>query len=307
MFPYRDGALTLLASILKEGYLRIALGGDSVLHRSRGIPEGSKLGPACLLLLPNTLISRLRQANCGVAMSGWVPAAWASHKWTGQGVPNQAEAAILARRVANQETLPSTCPQSSRHLWKQLARGLWICDPHRIPVLFISRWWSSVSRFQSGWGCAVLSIVADWVHDVKASLHLGSNTTVVQGFSGSTEGPTFLAQPVFFPCRPPALPAPLMQVSSHKWLRLRWSVSGEWMHHGMVPVAACSSTVDLLCSFMNSYRVPLAVVAVLFELKVEATLRFGRWLWGLSPGVQCFFDYYIRELRKAASWRKALE
>jgi len=69
VFPYRDGALTLLASILKEGYLRIALGGDSVLHRSRGIPEGSKF------LLPNTLISRLRQANCGVAMSGWVPAA----------------------------------------------------------------------------------------------------------------------------------------------------------------------------------------------------------------------------------------
>ena len=66
-----------------------------------------------------------------------------------------------------------------------------------------------------------------WAHDVKASLHLGSNTTVVQGFSGSTEGPTFLAQPVFFPCRPPALPAPLMQGSSHKWLRLRWSVSGE--------------------------------------------------------------------------------
>ena len=117
----------MLASILKEDYWRITLSGDSVVHRSHGIPEGSKLGPPCFNLLPNTLISRLRPANCGVATSGWVPAAWASHKWTGQGVPNQAEAAILARRVANQETLPSTCPQSSRHLWKQLARGLWIC------------------------------------------------------------------------------------------------------------------------------------------------------------------------------------
>ena len=84
-------------------------------------------------------------------------------------------------------------------------------------------------------------------------------------------------------------------------------MDGEWMHHAMVTVAACSSMVNLLRSFMDSFRVPLAVVAVLFELKVEATLRFGRWLWGLSPGVQCFFDYYIRELRKAASWRKALE
>ena len=77
---------------------------------------------------------------------------------------------------------------------------------------------------------------------------LGSSKTVVQGFSGSTETPTFLAQPVFFPCRPPALPAPLMQVSSHKWLGLRWSDSGGWMHHAMVTVAACSSMVNLLCS-----------------------------------------------------------
>ena len=86
----RDGALALLASILKEDFWRITLSGDSVVHRSHGIPEGSKFGPACFNLIPNTLISRLRQANCGVATSGWVPAVWASHKWTGRGVPNQA-------------------------------------------------------------------------------------------------------------------------------------------------------------------------------------------------------------------------
>lgn len=89
--------------------------------------------------------------------------------------------------------------------------------------------------------------------------------------------------------------------SSHQCFGLRWSVSGEWMHHAMVTVAACSSMmVNLLCSFMDSYRVPLAVVAVLFELKVEATLRFGRWLWGLSQGVQCFltttFENWARQL-----------
>jgi len=43
-----------------------------------------------------------------------------------------------------------------------------------------------------------------------------------------------------------------MQVSSHKWLGLRWSVSGEWMHHAMVTVAACSSMVNLLRSLMDS-------------------------------------------------------
>ena len=151
--------------------------------------------------------------------------------------------------------------------------------------------------------------MADWAHDVKASLHLGSNKTVVQGFSGSTEGPTFLAQPIFLPCCPPALPVPLVQVSTHKWLGLKWSVSGEWMHHAMVTVAACSSMVNMLCSFMDSCRVPLAVVAVLFDLKVEATLRYGRWLWGLSPEVQCFltatFENWARQLLGAKPWNNA--
>ena len=305
----RDGALALLASILKEDYWRITLSGDSVVHRSHGIPEGSKLGPPCFNLLPNTLISRLRLANCGVATSGWVPAAWASHKWTGQGVPNQAEAAILARRIANQETLPpASALRQSPSLEATCARALDLCDPHRIPVLFHAD--DPVFLASSrGEAVRVLSIVADWAHDVKASLHLGSNKTVVQAFSGSAEGPTFLAQPLFFPCRPPALPAPLMQVSSHKWLGLRWSVSGEWMHHAMVTVAACSSMVNLLCSFMDSFRVPLAVVAVLFELKVEATLRFGRWLWGLSSEVQCFltttYENWARQLLGAKPWNNA--
>ena len=77
----------------------------------------------------------------------------------------------------------------------------------------------------------------------------------------------------------------------------------------MVTVAACSSMVNLLCSFMDSFRVPLAVVAVLFELKVEATLRFGRWLWGLSSEVQCFltttYENWARQLLGAKPWNNA--
>ena len=100
-----------------------------------------------------------------------------------------------------------------------------------------------------------------------------------------------------------------MQISSHKWLGLRWSVSGEWMQHVTVTVAACSSMVNLLCSFMDYFRVPLAVVAVLFELKVEATLRFGRWLWGLFSEVQCFltttYENWARQFLGAKPWNNA--
>ena len=91
------------------------------------------------------------------------------------------------------------------------------------------------------------------------------------------------AAPLYFPSSPPALPSALVRVSPHKWLGLRWSISGTWMHHTMVTVAACSSVVDMLCSRLRSSPVPLAIALILFDLKVESTLRFGRWLWALSP------------------------
>ena len=77
--------------------------------------------------------------------------------------------------------------------------------------------------------------------------------------------------------------------------QVAWVALGHfrWIHHVMETVdtvAACSSLVNMRCSMMDSLRVPLAVVVILLELKVEATPRFGRWLWGLSPKVLEFLQ-----------------
>ena len=213
-------------------------------------------------------------------------------------------------RVANQETLPPACAlRQSPSLGATCARALDLRDPHRIPVLFHAD--DPVFLASSrGEAVRVLSIVADWAYDVKASLHLGSSKTVVQGFSGSTERPTFLAQPVFFPCRPPALPAPFMQVSSHKWLGLRWSDSGGWMHHAMVTVAACSSMVNLLCSCI---WIPIGFHLLLLQSSLSWKWK-QHWDLGVGCGgfpqeVQCFltttFQNWARQLLGAKPWNNA--
>ena len=61
-----------------------------------------------------------------------------------------------------------------------------------------------------------------------------------------------------------------------KWALLWVIISVSQSHE--VTVAACSSMVDMLCSLLGSSRVPLAIALILVDLKVESTLRFGRWL-----------------------------
>ena len=58
-----NGALALLAAILEEDFGRITLTGDSVTRTARGIPEGSKFGPACFNLIPNTPVTMLSRSG----------------------------------------------------------------------------------------------------------------------------------------------------------------------------------------------------------------------------------------------------
>jgi len=66
-------------------------------------------------------------------------------------------------------------------------------------------------------------------------------------------------------------------------------------------VAACSSMVDMLCSLLGSSRVPLAIALILVDLKVKSTLRFGRWLWALSPETLPCLEVAYDNVGKAAS------
>ena len=217
----RDGALALLASIFNEDQWWVARSGNSVICKSHGIPEGSKLGPACFNLLPNTLVQRLRNSNCGVMTTGWVPAVWASYSWSGKGVPDQSETALLALKIRyNLPVPPVSALASELSLEVTCVRALDLYDSNRIPVLFHvdDPVFLASSR---GEASRVLSIVSTWAYDCRTSLHLGATKTVVMGFSGDSSSSNFLEHSLLFPSCPPVLPTTLAQMSNHKWLGLR--------------------------------------------------------------------------------------
>ena len=185
------------------------------------------------------------------------------------------------------------------------ARALDLYDPHRIPILLHAD--DPVFLASSrGEACRVLSVVASWARKTKASFHLGSTKTVVQGFCADSRAPCFLDPPLPFPRPFPEFPAPLQRVNFHKWLGLRWSISGDWLHHAVVMIAACSTSVDFISSLLCSRKIPLAIAVILFNLKVESVLRFGRWLWALPPAVQELLDLayarWARQLLQAKPW-----
>lgn len=72
-------------------------------------------------------------------------------------------------------------------------------------------------------------------------------------------------------------------------------------------MAACSSMVDMLCSLLGSSRVPLAIALILVDLKVKSTLRFGRWLWALSPETLPCLEVAYDNVGKAASGGLSVE
>ena len=60
-------------------------------------------------------------------------------------------------------------------------------------------------------------------------------------------------------------------------------------------------------SLLSTRSVPLAIVLHVFVLKVEAKMRFGRWLWGCDAEVLALMDQvynnWARQLLGADVWR----
>lgn len=89
-------------------------------------------------------------------------------------------------------------------------------------------------------------------------------------------------------------------VSVHKWLGLLWDSGLNFAKHASSALSAQSCKVSVLAGLVSAGLLPLPVAALLFECKVEGSLRFGRWLWGIEPTAREAFDSYL------ASWAKSL-
>ena len=289
----QDGAYASLAEILAQS--------------SHGVPEGSKLGPLCFNLKPNTLVKRLRMEKCGLASTAWVPVEWKSHRWSGRGVPDFVTACHVADCVRCAWPLPSAlalaqCPG----LEATCARALDILDDDRIPILFHADDPVILASSQ-GEANRCLSIIAEWANDMKVEVHVDPSKTVVQLLAADDFD--FQFSPLFFPRRSPLLPGPLTCVKLHKWLGLWWAAHGSWTQHAIAVVAACSGMIDALCSLISCLRAPLCVGILLFELKVESVLRFGRHLWATDNEAMSIivsaYARWARQLIGADPWRKS--
>ena len=72
-------------------------------------------------------------------------------------------------------------------------------------------------------------------------------------------------------------------------------------------IGYCSSTVSLLSGLVATGHAPLAIARHMFCIKVDATMRFGRWLWASTPDVlnllDARYEIWALQLMGADPWR----
>ncbi|CAE8644499.1 unnamed protein product, partial [Polarella glacialis] len=252
----------------------------------------------------------LVEARCGIARSPWTPAAWSGHVWKGTGTPDPLLTDSLLSLVRCGGRLP-TGEQlaASPDLEASAARALDLFDDYRIPGLLHA---DDPILFASSKGelRRVIGIVQQWCTLYKATFHCSESKTVLFAI-GPQPSVNMLYQgsTLYFVQRPGQLPKPLMWSKRHKWLGVLWSSDLDFLPQAQARVAACGSIMSTLFGLLEGGVVPLALGDVLFTLKVESVMRFGRWLWGLDARVRLFLDAAYESWAKgflaADHWRSS--
>ncbi|CAE8689424.1 unnamed protein product, partial [Polarella glacialis] len=80
-----------------------------------------------------------------------------------------------------------------------------------------------------------------------------------------------------------------------------------WEHQAVVSLATGSAMVGALCGIIEAQRIPLAIACHIFTIKIESTVRFGRWLWGATPealtSLDAAYGKWAQQLLGADAWR----
>eukprot|EP00439_Symbiodinium_sp_Y106_P002533 s7062_g1.t1 len=189
------------------------------------------------------------------------------------------------------------------------ARVLDLSDPLRIPVLlhaddplFLASSKGELRR--------MLRIIAAWSKLYKTCLHVSNSKSVVMVISKPSRKEAFVCNAVLlYQSFAMPAPTPLQLVESHKWLGLTWDFQSTLERHAITIIAAQQSKVAVLACMVQGGSLPLSVALHVFELKVSASLRFGRWLWGLSPRSRERLDAaqstWAKTLLGAEPWRSS--
>ena len=281
------GTLHLLGDILDSDLVSVGLGGFSVFSIVESLPEGGCLGPILYPLIPDSLSRKLLQESCGVAIFPTLPSVWSHHQWSGQGVPQPAMVGYILDALRAQGQLPdSACLQMHPDLEASAARALDLQDPLRLPILLHA---DDPVFLASSWGelCRVVLMIERWAPTHRACFHVSEDKSMVFRLGGSGE-----MQPVFFRPSPSSPSCPLSFGSgAHKWLGWIWTEAGGVEETLNAKVQVSSGVFASLAGLCTSGVIPLPFALKLFEGKVGACLRPGRWLFAaLAPHASQVLD-----------------
>ena len=269
------GALHLLGDILDSDSVSVGFGGFSVVPVLEGLPEGGCLGPLLYPLIPNSLTRVLLHEKCGVALDAALPKAWKDHQWSGQGVPQMSLVARILDALHADAQLPSSSAlQAYPDLEASAARALDLRDPGRLAILLHA---DDPVLLASSWGelCRMILMIERWAPGHGARFHVSDDKSVVFRLGGSGQ-----VQPIFF--RPsPSAPSLSLCSDAHRWLGWLWTEAGgaaETLQARIRVASGCFSTLAGLCT---SQAIPLPFALNIFEGKVDACMRPGRWIYAV--------------------------
>ena len=289
------GVLHLLGDALASDLVSVFFGGFSVLPVLEGLPEGGCLGPILYPLIPDSLSQIMAREKCGVAIRPDLPANWESHRWSGQGVPQPHLVASLLHDLNTRRHVPDSSElQADPDLEASAARAIDLRDQNRLCLLLHA---DDPVFLASSWGelCRMVLMIERWAPAHGARFHISDNKTLVFRLGGFGQ-----MQHIFFRPSPSATCASLSRGSGpHRWLGWMWTEDGGALETLQARLHAASGVFSTLAGLCSSNVVPLPFVLKLFEGKVDACMRPGRWLFAVlaTDAAQILDDAYARWAR----------
>ena len=302
-----DGMLALLGSMFEKDIIHVNFNGVETVPVTQGIAEGGTVGPLTFPSYMDTLAQDLLVAGCGAGVGIRMPPAWSGHRWAGTGEPSQGQTMHLLHALATRAPLPP--PKALLQDPTLEASALAALDaaaPRRIGALLHA---DDPALLASSWGGArrSLQVLADWAYRWKASPHTkASKHAVVVHGSQTARAAAASAPPLLLPLR--GLPPVQVDLApKHKWLGLQWpgdlSLLGALEARLAVASAQCAS----LAGHVAAGALPLAAAAHIFDMEIDASLRFGRWLLATAEGalarLDSAYEGWARALLGSHPWR----
>ena len=152
-----------------------------------------------------------------------------------------------------------------------------------------------------------LQVLAAWAYKHKASPHTKATKHAVMVSGGRRSLQASQKEEPLVLVLVGQEPMPIAMVTKHRWLGLPWRSDLDLQAMGRERVSAAASHVSTLAGLVTREELPLSAAAGVFDLQVEASFRFGRWLWGPVSGdekaADAAYESWARLFLGVPPWR----